>query len=470
MVVPRAAGGPADGVSAVFEPALAIAAGVVVALVVAAVVAALFRAAARRWRLAGEVSRRVRRPLRVLLVIIGVWVAVRLSTTPSSWTPAVEHALTIALIITVAWLFARVALVVEDAIEARYPVDVPDNSRARRVHTQIHVLRRLTAAGVVLVATAAVLLTFPGMRTFGASLLASAGLISIVAGLAAQTSLANVFAGMQIAFTDAIRVGDVVVVAGEWGRIEEITMTYVVVHIWDDRRLILPSTYFATTPFENWTRRDADLLGTVELDVDWSVPVEAMRAEMHLLLADTDLWDQRVAVLQVTDAVGGFVRVRALASAVDAPTLFDLRCYLREGLVAWLRHQEPAGLPRTRLETVLPSEPQPPAPASEVVAEVAPGVAPGVASRLPETAPAEVERRSVRQPMSAETRIGAFGSDARLFTGSLEAIRRSRPFAGPGQDVIDEREQAAERSGDETQRLPPWPAPADGGDTRGHDT
>ena len=207
----------------------------------------------------------------------------------------------------------------------------------------------------MLCAIAAILLTFPSARALGASLLASAGLISIVAGLAAQSSLANVFAGLQLAFTDAIRVDDVVVVADEWGRIEEITLTYVVVHVWDDRRLILPSTYFTTTPFENWTRRAADLLGTVELDVDWEVPVEAMRTELTRLLQDTDLWDRRVGILQVTDAVGGVVRVRALASAVDAPTLFDLRCYVREGLVGWLQREAPQSLPKTRWEGAPPT-------------------------------------------------------------------------------------------------------------------
>src|SRR3712207_6783548 len=193
-------------------------------------------------------------------------------------------------------------------------------------------------------------MTFPGARAAGTSLFASAGVVSVIAGLAAQSTLANVFAGLQLAFTDAIRVDDVVVVEGEWGRIEEITMTYVVVHLWDDRRLIMPSTYFTTTPFQNWTRRAADLLGTVELDLDWSVPVDEMRQELTRLLESTDLWDHRVGVLQVTEATGGYVRVRALASAVDAPTLFDLRCHVREELVDWLQRTHPGALPRARVE------------------------------------------------------------------------------------------------------------------------
>jgi small-conductance mechanosensitive channel len=416
----------------VLIPILAIAGAVILAFVVASVLAVLFRTLARRWELASELAHRARRPLRALLTVVAVWVAIRLSTEPASWTPGVEHALTIALIIALAWLLGQLAFVVEDAVAARYRIDVADNRHARRVRTQVQVLRRVTAVVIVLVAVAAVLFTFPGMRTIGTSLLASAGLVSIIAGLAAQSSLANLFAGMQLAFTDAIRVDDVVIAAGEWGRIEEITMTYVVVHVWDDRRLVLPSTYFTTTPFENWTRRAAALLGTVEIDVDWTVPVEDMRAEMNRLLDETDLWDKRARVLQVTEATGGFVRVRALASAQDAPTLFDLRCYLREGLVAWLRDTQ-VGLPRTRLQSL-------PAPGARPQGEAQPA-----AGERPEDT-----------------------AESRLFTGTAEAVDRSRSFTGPGADVIAEREQTAERPAvAATQVLPRVRTTGDSGGTLG---
>src|SRR5699024_10342390 len=206
-------------------------------------------------------------------------------------------------------------------------------------------------AAVWTVAFAAILLTFPGMRAFGASVLASAGIISVVAGLAAQTTLANTFAGMQLAFTDAIRVGDVVIVEEEYGRIEEITLTYVVVHIWDDRRLILPSTYFTATPFENWTRRGTDLLGTVSFDLDWRVPLGAMRAELRSLLAASELWDGRSGSLQVIDSTAGLIRPRVTISASDSGRLWDLQCYIREGLVEWLQSVAPEALPRTRVTT-----------------------------------------------------------------------------------------------------------------------
>jgi hypothetical protein len=162
--------------------------------------------------------------------------------------------------------------------------------------------------------------------------------------------LGNMLAGLQIAFGKSLRLDDVVVVEGEWGRIEEITLTYVVVRIWDDRRLIMPTSYFTTKPFENWTRTSAALTGTVELDVDWAVPMPRLRAKLTAVLEDNPLWDERTNVLQVTDAVGGAIRVRALVSAHDAPTLWDLRCAVRESLVTWLREQHGEALPRVRGE------------------------------------------------------------------------------------------------------------------------
>jgi small-conductance mechanosensitive channel len=482
-------------------PALAVAACVAAAFVLAALLSALFRRIARRWSLAGDVSRRAVRPLRAVLVLVAAWTALRLWVADSTWTAGAEHALTIALILAVAWLVASIVLVVEDAIAASFRIDVPDNRHARRVRTQVQVVRRVTVSAVIVVAAAAILLTFPGMRTFGASMLASAGLLSIVAGLAAQSSLANVFAGMQLAFTDAIRVDDVVIVEGEWGKIEEITMTYVVVHIWDSRRMILPSTYFTSTPFQNWTRRDAELLGTVELDVDWTVPVEAMRTEMQRLLDATDLWDRRVSVLQVTDAKDGLVQVRALASAADAPILFDLRCYLREGLVAWLQARPGyTGIPRMRQQPLgaLPpgiwtgyaeaAESGAGAPGEDAAAHAVPEAA-GAAGPVPAEqggpVPAEaggpelaeqrgpgpegapVTRRSVRGSSPSAGPIDTSQAHARLFTGSIAAVERSKAFTGPDRSVIEEREQTAVQSGGSMAGIPRTPASADGGGTHG---
>jgi small-conductance mechanosensitive channel len=329
-------------------------AAVAAALVVTAVVALVVRLVARRREWAARLVRRARRPFRVLLVVVAVWIALRSSMAPGEVRDGIDHLLHVVTIVASAWLVCALAIFFEDLGLSRYRVDVADNRVARRVRTQVLIIRRLTVVAIVVVAIGAVLLTFPGAQAAGASVLASAGLVSIVAGLAAQSTLANVFAGMQLAFSDAIRVDDVVIVETEWGRVEEITLTYVVVHIWDDRRMVLPSTYFTTTPFQNWTRTKSELLGAVELDLDWRATPASMREELDRVLAGTDLWDGRVAVLQVTDAVGGYVRIRVLVSAVDAPTLFDLRCLVRERLVAFLHEHSPQSLPRTRVQMVDP--------------------------------------------------------------------------------------------------------------------
>ena len=418
---------------------LGVAGASIAAIVLAEIVAAIVRVWGRRTVLAENLSRRARRPLRIVLVVVLVWLALRIVTPGGAdrpgWMPAGEHVLLILTILSGAWLLGALLFVIEDAMLTRYRLDSADNRHARRVRTQVMVLRRVTVVVLVLCALAGALLTFPAARVAGAGLLASAGLISVVAGLAAQTSLANIFAGLQLAFTDAIRVDDVVVVDGQWGRIEEITLTYVVVHIWDDRRLILPSTWFATTPFENWTRRAADLLGTVELDLDWSVPVSPMRAELTRLLQESELWDHRVGVLQVTEATGGWVRVRALASAADAPTLFDLRCAVREGLVAWLQREHPGALPRTRYEAVASS-------AGEAGSQdVEPAGRPAPAGEGAGEPPAR--RRALRPDGGPDTVLLDRGKDSRLFTGSLAAMERSRAFGGPGQEAIAEREASA---------------------------
>jgi small-conductance mechanosensitive channel len=241
------------------------------------------------------------------------------------------------------------------------------------------------------------------------TILASAGVLGIVAGLAAQSSLSNLFAGLQLAFTDAIRVDDVVVVEKEWGRIEEITLTYVVVHVWDDRRLILPSTYFTTTPFQNWTRKESAVLGAIDLDVDWRVPLDELRVELDRALRASDLWDERVGLLQVTDAVGSFVRLRVLVSGVDGPTVFDLRCEIREALVGFLQRSHAQALPRVRVESV---------PRFVPTRTRRPGSG-------PDTDPLDLDEPFfVSESESTQTQG--------LFTGSREAIERARGFTSSG--------------------------------------
>jgi small-conductance mechanosensitive channel len=322
------------------------------AIAVTAIVALVVRLIARRKRWPGALVRRARIPFRIVLVVLLLWTAMAATLPATDWLPALNQTFLILAIASGAWLLCGLALFAEDVALARYRIDRPDNRIARRARTQVLILRRLAMAAIIVLAAGAILLTFPGAQAVGASVLASAGIVSIIAGLAAQSTLANVFAGMQIAFSDAIRVDDVVIVENEWGRIEEITLTYVVVHIWDDRRMVLPSTYFTSQPFQNWTRRNSELLGSVEFDLDWRVTPGEMRAELERILARTELWDERVSVLQVTDAVGGFVRVRILVTAVDAPTLFDLRCFVREEMIAWLYRSSPQSIPRTRVRMV----------------------------------------------------------------------------------------------------------------------
>lgn len=342
-------------------PGLAIACvvAVVAAIVVTAVIGAVFRSIARRREWAALLIARARIPFRILLMVVVLWIAVAVtlpSEVPDGWRDAVHHTFLILTIAAGVWFAAALAVYVEDLGLARYRLDVPDNRYARRVRTQVLIVRRLTIVAAVVIGLGAILLTFPALQAAGASILASAGVIGIIAGVAAQSTLANLFAGLQLAFSDAIRIDDVVVVEEQWGTIEEITLTYVVVHIWDDRRLVLPSSYFTTKPFENWTRQHSELLGSVEFDLDWRVSPGGMRSELNRVLAATDLWDGRTGVLQVTDAVAGWVRVRVLVTARDAPTLFDLRCLVRERLVDWMQRYSPASLPRTRVELVQPPE------------------------------------------------------------------------------------------------------------------
>jgi len=331
---------------------LGIALGAALALIL--IVTIVVRVAARRRDWAKALASRARHPFRLFLLVVAAWAGVA----SVSGNATVRHAFLIATIAVGAWLIAALATFGIGLAMGRYRVDVPDNKVARRMQTQLALVRRLIVVAIAIVALGSILLTFPGVEAVGASVLASAGLLSIVAGLAAQSTLANVFAGIQLAFSDAIRVDDVVIAENEWGRIEEITLTYVVVHVWDDRRLVLPSTYFTTTPFQNWTRHSSELLGSVELDLDWSVSPSEMRTELDAILARTTLWDGRAHVLQVTDATGGLVRIRILVTAVDAPTLFDLRCFIREEFVEWLHAERPVALPASRVRMVADAGPQ----------------------------------------------------------------------------------------------------------------
>jgi len=336
-------------VAHVLVPIAAVLVGVVIALVIAAILESVARRVAPSSPLVAALVHRCHRPLRAVLVVVFAWIGLQASTTPAPWRATVSQALTILLIVAIGWLLIGALYVLEDAAVRHYDTAGADDRQLRRVQTQAQILRRIGIAIVVVFSFGAALLTFPEMRALGASLLASAGLLSVIAGIAAQSSLGNVFAGLQLAFSDAIRMDDQVVVQGQTGRVEEVTLAYVGVRLWDDRRVIVPSSWFTTNPFENWTHSGVDLLGAVELDVDWSAPLPAMRAELDRVLAASEFWDQRVGRLQVTDAIGGPLRVRVLVSAVNSGMLFNLRCEVREALVAWLVRESPDSLWRYRM-------------------------------------------------------------------------------------------------------------------------
>jgi small-conductance mechanosensitive channel len=258
------------------------------------------------------------------------------------------------LILSFAWGLIKSLDVAQDLVQLRYQVGAPDNLRARKLLTQLQFLKKLAASLIGFVAVGLVLMSFETVRRLGTGLLTSAGIASVIVGFAAQRSISNLLAGFQIAFTQPIRIDDVLVVEGEWGRVEEITFTYVVLSIWDERRLVLPLNYFIEKPFQNWTRTSARLTGAVFLQTDYTVPIEALRAELRRLLESSPLWDQRVCVLQVTDSKERTLELRALVSAANASALWDLRCLVREGLVGFLQREFPASLPHTRAEVAGP--------------------------------------------------------------------------------------------------------------------
>ena len=331
--------------------------GAFVGVVVSVVFAVLARKALAKSATASSILARVRRPLHLTLATWGAWVGLGIALVNpnlsdwngSSVTTFLMHVLLIAGLACLTWMGYAAAWVFEDAAKAR---QASDRGRSRRFETQAQVLRRLTQGIVVVVGMIAIIGTFEAARQAMTTVLASAGVLSVIGGLAAQQTLGNVFAGLQLAFTDAIRVGDVVVAGDkhETGSVEEITLSYVVVRIWDERRLIIPCRYFTQTPFENWTRRAAAQLGTVELKLDWSAPMTLIRTKVEQLLTATDLWDGRTWAVQITDSDEYTVTVRILVSATNSGNLNDLRAYLREQIISWIVTDEPWARPAQRIE------------------------------------------------------------------------------------------------------------------------
>ncbi|MDI3422425.1 mechanosensitive ion channel family protein [Streptomyces luteolus] len=306
--------------------------------------------------------RRCRLPLQLVLATALLGASHDQSGLLHDHRAGIAHLLALALIASSAWLVVRIAVAIVDASYARYAAAHRDPARVRRVRTQVTLIQRVVTAVVAVVAVAVMLLTFPAMRTAGASLLASAGVLGIVAGIAAQSTLGNLFAGLQIAFGDMVRLGDTVVVDGEWGTIDEITLTFLTVRTWDERRITMPVSYFTSKPFENWSRGGSQMTGTVFFHLDHRAPVPEMREKLHDIVRECPAWDGRDWGIAVTDTTPSTMQVRALVTAKDADDIWTIRVTVREQMIRWLTEHHPYALPHIATT----SAPLPPPPAKHV--------------------------------------------------------------------------------------------------------
>lgn len=299
--------------------------------------------------MASSVLRYAERPLEFILPLLGLQTVWTNAPANLHMLELIRHLNSLALIGCMTWLGVECIRGGCDAVIAAHPINVSDNLEARRIHTTSRVVSRMLISAVALLGLASILMSFPNVRQVGMSLLASAGMAGLVAGIAARPVLGNLIAGLQIALTQPIRIDDVVIVQGEWGRIEEISSTYVVVHIWDERRMVVPLQWFVENPFQNWTRTGSNILGTVILWVDYRMPLEPLREEVARISKTAREWDGKLAMLQVTDTSEKSMQLRVLVSSSDSGRSWDLRCKLREGLIAFIRDHCPDYLPTVRI-------------------------------------------------------------------------------------------------------------------------
>ena len=319
---------------------------------------AIERAMPRRLMILQQtLVRRLKKPALYVLPTLAVLAVIPTLPLPDHTMRVIDYVSGLGAIAIVGWAAAIGIAMLEDVVTAHYRIEERDNLRARQIRTQSQLLRRIANVVIVVVTAGLMLMTVPAVRHLGVSLFASAGIAGIVVGMAARPALSNLIAGLQVALTEPIRIEDVVIVEGEFGWIEEIGTSFVVVRIWDKRRLVVPLNYFMEKPFQNWTRKSADLLGTVFLHTDYRVPLDEMRGELDRVLAATPLWDKQVKVIQVTDATEKAMELRILVSAGDAPTLWDLRVLVREKLIEWLQVNYPDSLPRDRQENITAGHP-----------------------------------------------------------------------------------------------------------------
>lgn len=319
------------------------------------VIHSLAKRASRRHALTHQIILRTKKPAAWLLPVLSLQLVWHGAPDNLPWIDSVRHYSGLALIALVTWLLIAAIDGLAKGVVLRHPVDTLDNLSARRIHTQTLVLARTCMFVTGLVGVSMMLLTFPGARQVGTSLLASAGIVGLVAGLAAKSVFSNIISGLQIALAQPIRIDDVLIVQGEWGRVEEITATYVVLRIWDDRRLIIPLQWFIENPFQNWTRNSADLLGTVFFNVDFTMPLAPLRAELERVVPTFSEWDGRLILLQVTDCSEHTMQLRVLVTAQSSSLAFDLRCKVRESMIDFMQRNYAQHLPRHRLGVEQPA-------------------------------------------------------------------------------------------------------------------
>src|SRR5690625_1514096 len=467
-----------ESLGPIFGVSLNIAIGVLSGVLFTAVVALVVRIVMRR-------RKRMLSHLKILLMpgvtamaFLGARIGLELSGQDLAVYALLAFLLLIGTAFGFAWLALRVINVVERRLALRYDEATLADRRGRRMKTQMQLIKRVLSAVIIDIAVAAMLLSMTQVRALGAGLLASAGLISVIAALAVQTTLTNVFAEMQLAFTDAIRVGDFVVMDDYYGTIEDITMSYVVLKIWDGRRIIYPSSYFTTTPFENYTRVGTEISSGIDFQVDWRVPVDALRARLRALVESSDLWDGRDAKIQVLDIANDRATLRVAVSARNAGELWDLQCLVREDFIKFISEEHPEAMNILRIEQTPPErlalEPAASATASQPATKHKPEPQPETKPKrtptswdmnsapkidkekvqtwrqseppveiglFPTVPHKEIEEPAEPAPDTSSVPLTQVSEAGAMYTGSVSAIERSADMAGPGEDAYRSRAQ-----------------------------
>lgn len=461
-----------DSLGPLFGATLNIVLGVLAGLVLTAAVALVVAFVLRRRRRFLSHLKILLMPAFVAMAFLGARIGLELSGQDLRMYDLLAFLLLIGTASGFAWFALRIVNVIERRMELQYNQVTAADARGRRIKTQMQLIKRVLNTAIVVIAVAAILLAIPQVRALGAGLLASAGLVSVVAALAVQSMLTNVFAGMQLAFTDAIRVGDVVVMDDYYGTIEDITMSYVVLKIWDGRRIIYPSSYFTTTPFENYTRTGTEISAGIDFHVDWRVPVDELRSRLRALVESSELWDGRDVSIQVLDIAEDRATLRAAVSARNAGDLWDLQCLVREDFIKYISEEHPEAM------NILRVEQSPPEALQTAGSSASSDGNNGSTSTGPRepwnmTSTPQLDTDKVRSWKRAEppVEIGVFptvtrnktepstdtssvpltqhSEDGSMYTGSVAAIERGADMAGPGEDAYRSRTQRADEAREE---------------------